>query len=104
MLMHFCYLSKAIYALAHAKYDCPRAVGMQNITILDVWALYAAKGCNIYEGKWVLDNASRPPSTEEDCAYLVNQVTCQRNERPDSLYQIWRWEPNGCTLRRSVTF
>ncbi|PIA48115.1 hypothetical protein AQUCO_01400595v1 [Aquilegia coerulea] len=64
-------ISKTIYALAHAEYDCSRAVG-------------------------------RPPSTEEDCPYLVNQVTCQRNKRPDSLYQIWRWESNGCTLRRCV--
>ncbi|PIA27306.1 hypothetical protein AQUCO_08100034v1 [Aquilegia coerulea] len=56
--------------------------------------------CNIYDGKWVLDNASRPLYKEEDCPYLANQVTCQRNGRPDSLYQNWRWQPNGCTLPR----
>ncbi|KAF8411031.1 hypothetical protein HHK36_003570 [Tetracentron sinense] len=57
-------------------------------------------GCNIFDGKWVLDSASSPPYTEKSCPYLTKQVTCQKNGRPDSLYQNWRWEPNACKLPR----
>lgn len=57
-------------------------------------------GCNFFEGKWVLDDASRPLYAEESCPYLTKQVTCQRNGRPDSLYQNWRWEPHACKLPR----
>ncbi|KAL5729930.1 Protein trichome birefringence-like 31 [Ranunculus cassubicifolius] len=56
--------------------------------------------CNIFDGKWVFDNTSRPLYKEENCPILAKQVTCQGNGRPDSLYQNWRWEPNGCTLPR----
>ncbi|GAB2231032.1 hypothetical protein Drorol1_Dr00027319 [Drosera rotundifolia] len=46
------------------------------------------------------DNVSRPLYTEESCPYLVKQVTCQRNGRPDDYYQFWRWQPNDCNLPR----
>ncbi|XP_052178292.1 protein trichome birefringence-like 31 [Diospyros lotus] len=57
-------------------------------------------GCNVFEGKWVWDNGSYPLYTEESCQFLVKQVTCQRNGRPDALYQNWRWQPNTCKLPR----
>ncbi|KAF9589908.1 hypothetical protein IFM89_029524 [Coptis chinensis] len=56
--------------------------------------------CDIFYGRWVLDDETRPLYEEKSCPYLAKQVTCQRNGRPDSLYQNWRWEPNGCTLPR----
>ncbi|CAL9067003.1 unnamed protein product [Musa banksii] len=59
------------------------------------------QGCNLFQGRWVLDeHNSRPLYTEESCPYLTRQVTCGRNGRPDSLYQKWRWKPDACDLPR----
>ncbi|KAI3939603.1 hypothetical protein MKX01_038558 [Papaver californicum] len=55
---------------------------------------------NVFDGEWVLDNASYPLYTEQNCPYLTKQVTCQKNGRPDSLYQNWRWKPRSCDLPR----
>ncbi|KAK9152979.1 hypothetical protein Sjap_000459 [Stephania japonica] len=54
--------------------------------------------CNVFDGKWVFDNATRPLYREQSCPYLTKQVTCKKNGRPDSLYQNWRWKPNSCEL------
>ncbi|XP_010553117.1 PREDICTED: protein trichome birefringence-like 31 [Tarenaya hassleriana] len=58
------------------------------------------QSCNVFEGQWVWDNVSYPLYTEKSCPYLVKQTTCQRNGRPDSYYQNWRWKPSSCDLPR----
>ncbi|KAL5998432.1 hypothetical protein ACLOJK_009372 [Asimina triloba] len=58
------------------------------------------KGCNVFQGRWTRDNKTRPLYEEQSCPYLTKQMTCQRNGRPDSLYQNWRWEPHACKLPR----
>ncbi|KAL6570645.1 Protein trichome birefringence-like 31 [Orobanche gracilis] len=57
-------------------------------------------GCNVFEGEWIWDDASYPLYREKDCPFLVKQTTCLKNDRPDSFYQHWRWQPSGCTLPR----
>ncbi|XP_058110400.1 protein trichome birefringence-like 33 [Magnolia sinica] len=56
------------------------------------------EGCNIFDGKWVYDEAARPMYDESECPYIQPQLTCQEHGRPDKGYQHWRWQPHGCTL------
>lgn len=56
--------------------------------------------CNIFEGKWVYDPKASPLYDAARCPFLSDQVSCQRNGRPDSEYEKWRWEPNGCQIIR----
>ncbi|GKU91547.1 hypothetical protein SLEP1_g5409 [Rubroshorea leprosula] len=54
--------------------------------------------CDLSDGKWVFDQTY--PLYDSNCPYLSSAVTCQRNGRPDSDYEKWRWKPNGCSLAR----
>ncbi|XP_014512748.1 protein trichome birefringence-like 36 [Vigna radiata var. radiata] len=56
------------------------------------------KICDFSVGKWVYDDSY--PLYDSDCPYLSSVVTCQKNGRPDSDYQKWKWKPTGCTLPR----
>ncbi|KAF7847007.1 hypothetical protein BT93_L3463 [Corymbia citriodora subsp. variegata] len=56
------------------------------------------QSCDMSTGKWVLDESY--PLYDSNCPYLSSTVTCQRNGRPDSDYQKWRWKPHACSLPR----
>lgn len=56
------------------------------------------QSCDMSTGKWVLDASY--PLYDSNCPYLSTAVTCQKNGRPDSDYQKWRWKPHACSLPR----
>ncbi|CAF2094568.1 unnamed protein product [Brassica napus] len=56
------------------------------------------ENCDVFSGKWVRDEASRPQYEERECPYIQPQLTCQERGRPDKDYQFWRWQPNHCNL------
>ncbi|CAN1344072.1 Protein trichome birefringence-like 36 [Linum perenne] len=59
----------------------------------------SGNGCELSSGRWVYDH-SYPLYDSNSCPYLTTAVTCQRNGRPDSDYQRWRWQPHGCSIPR----
>ncbi|CAK8538350.1 unnamed protein product [Lathyrus sativus] len=56
------------------------------------------EGCDIFSGRWVWDEVSRPLYEESECPYIQPQLTCQEHGRPDKDYQHWRWQPHDCDL------
>ncbi|KAH1055480.1 hypothetical protein J1N35_033545 [Gossypium stocksii] len=58
------------------------------------------EGCDIFSGRWVRDELTRPLYEESECPYIQPQLTCQEHGRPDKEYQKWRWQPHGCDLPR----
>ncbi|KAK5795680.1 CAS1 domain-containing 1 [Gossypium arboreum] len=56
--------------------------------------------CDIFSGKWVKDELTRPHYDESECPYIQPQLTCRTHGRPDTEYQKWRWQPHGCDLPR----
>ncbi|KAF8043421.1 hypothetical protein BT93_A1682 [Corymbia citriodora subsp. variegata] len=53
--------------------------------------------CNLFSGRWVFDNTSRPLYKEGQCKH-VGQLACEKHGRRDLKYQQWRWQPHGCDL------
>ncbi|XP_042474895.1 protein trichome birefringence-like 36 [Macadamia integrifolia] len=60
------------------------------------WA--SQKSCDMSIGKWVYDSSY--PLYDSTCPYLSDAVNCQRNGRPDSNYEKWKWKPHGCAMPR----
>ncbi|EEF41500.1 protein trichome birefringence-like 33 [Ricinus communis] len=56
------------------------------------------EGCDLFSGRWVKDESTRPLYEEWECPYIQPQLTCQEHGRPDKDYQYWRWQPHGCDL------
>ncbi|KAI3967932.1 hypothetical protein MKX01_027115 [Papaver californicum] len=54
--------------------------------------------CDLFSGKWVWDKSNRPFYEESECPYIQQQFSCQAHGRPDKDYQIWTWQPHGCSL------
>ncbi|XP_008784007.1 protein trichome birefringence-like 36 [Phoenix dactylifera] len=57
-----------------------------------------SRACDLSVGEWAFDASY--PLYNPDCPYLVNQVSCRRNGRPDSDYEKWRWKPQQCSIPR----
>jgi PMR5 N terminal Domain len=60
------------------------------------------EACNLFSGKWVRDEATRPLYQEADCPYILQQLTCLDKGRPEKGYQFWRWQPFECDLPRLI--
>nr|XP_019708615.2 protein trichome birefringence-like 33 isoform X2 [Elaeis guineensis] len=58
------------------------------------------KKCDIFDGKWVYDRKGYPLYRGHWCPFLSDQVSCQKNGRPDKDYEHWRWQPKGCEIPR----
>ncbi|CAN0888425.1 Protein trichome birefringence-like 33 [Linum grandiflorum] len=58
----------------------------------------APEGCDLFSGRWVRDESSRPLYEEWECPYIQPQLTCQKQGRPDKDYQFWRWQPHACDI------
>lgn len=58
------------------------------------------RSCDFSVGKWVYDESY--PLYDPNCPYLSTAVTCQKNGRPDSDYEKWKWKPNGCSIPRYI--
>ncbi|XP_020237226.2 protein trichome birefringence-like 33 isoform X5 [Cajanus cajan] len=56
------------------------------------------EGCDVFNGRWVRDELTRPLYEEAECPYIQPQLTCQEHGRPEKEYQRWRWQPHGCDL------
>ncbi|CAF2267529.1 unnamed protein product [Brassica napus] len=53
--------------------------------------------CDYSLGKWSYDETY--PLYDSNCPYLSSALSCQRNGRPDSYYQKWRWVPKFDALK-----
>ncbi|KAJ0960056.1 hypothetical protein J5N97_000171 [Dioscorea zingiberensis] len=57
--------------------------------------------CNLFSGRWVYDNSTlHPLYSGLRCAYINDEIGCDKYGRNDTRYQKWRWQPNQCNLPR----
>ncbi|KAL8158506.1 hypothetical protein V2J09_000043 [Rumex salicifolius] len=54
--------------------------------------------CRMYEGKWVYRPVENPRYHVSQCNFLEEKMSCRRNGRPDSNYEGWGWESDGCHI------
>ncbi|CAN4103257.1 unnamed protein product [Withania somnifera] len=54
--------------------------------------------CNIFEGRWVYESKGSPYYEAPQCPFLSEQVSCQKNGRPDFDYENWSWEAHDCVI------
>ncbi|KAL5076693.1 hypothetical protein RYX36_015677 [Vicia faba] len=54
--------------------------------------------CDVFSGRWVRDELTRPLYEESECPYIQPQLTCQEHGRPDKEYRRLRWQPDGCDV------
>ncbi|KAG1339024.1 hypothetical protein COCNU_04G013300 [Cocos nucifera] len=62
------------------------------------FAVGRMEGCDVFSGRWVYDEASRPLYTERQCHSIDPMTNCRAYGRPDTAYLHWRWQPHGCSL------
>ncbi|KAL8512576.1 hypothetical protein ACS0TY_018897 [Phlomoides rotata] len=66
----------------------------------NVKAKLAHKGCDIFNGNWVLDH-SYPYYESSQCPFIEGQFDCRKNGRPDHDFTKYKWMPaGGCKLPR----
>ncbi|CAN8287300.1 unnamed protein product [Cochlearia groenlandica] len=58
----------------------------------------SGKECNLFKGKWISDNKSKPLYKEEECKFMSDQLACEKFGRKDLSYRLWRWQPHTCDL------
>ncbi|XP_015082527.1 protein trichome birefringence-like 42 [Solanum pennellii] len=54
--------------------------------------------CNIFEGRWIYESTESPYYEASQCPFLSEQVSCQKNGRPDFDYENWSWEAHDCVI------
>ncbi|XP_047306697.1 protein trichome birefringence-like 34 [Impatiens glandulifera] len=58
------------------------------------------ESCDIFSGKWVYDDISYPLYKEKECSFMLDEFSCEKFGRKDTMYQHWRWKPHQCHLPR----
>lgn len=56
--------------------------------------------CDIFDGRWVLDEQSDPVYPPGSCPFLDYTFNCFNNGRSDLGYLRYRWQPYGCDIPR----
>ncbi|KAK7379406.1 hypothetical protein VNO80_04865 [Phaseolus coccineus] len=79
-------------------FSTPLHVASSNTTTLTQTQRDQEGGCDVFQGRWVRDELTRPLYEESDCPYIQPQLTCQEHGRPEQEYLRWRWQPHGCDL------
>ncbi|XP_061350680.1 protein trichome birefringence-like 33 isoform X1 [Gastrolobium bilobum] len=83
----------------HALFSTtPERSKQQKVAAFAVGKTAEEGGCDLFSGRWVRDELTRPLYEESECPYIQPQLTCQEHGRPDKEYRRWRWQPHGCDL------